>query len=218
MWTLAFDTTTTFCSIALFDNHFKKDSYSQEMAFGQSEALMLNIQKMLESNHLTIQDLGLTAVCTGPGSFTGVRSSIAAARAFALANKHMALCGVTAFDAYLHALPTQPHADNIAVLIETKREDYYVAYYNNDLSLLQAPKTAFFEDIVHDLQNKQVILIGDAVQRFLSKEPPLKIDTSLCETHPNPDQIALIALSRLEQKQNDFPIPLYLKGADICAK
>jgi len=218
MFTLAFDTTTNFCSIALFENQSLKDIFSLELNFGQSEVLIPQIQTMLEKNNLSIQKLDLLSVCTGPGSFTGVRSSVSAARAFGLSNKNLALCGVSAFEAYASNLPQSERAERIGVIIETKREDFYVAYFDRDLKKVDAPKTAFFDDIVHDLKQTSVTLTGDGVSRFLAKQTGLKIHNAFFETHPPIEQIALVAAKRFNAKTLDFPKPLYLKAADVCAK
>ena len=104
MWTLAFDTTTNFCSIALFKDNLLKNVFSSEMTFGQSEVLIPEIQKMLQNTGITFQELNLLVVCTGPGSFTGVRSSLSAARAFGLACPNLTLCGINAFDVYAKSI------------------------------------------------------------------------------------------------------------------
>ena len=218
MFTLAFDTTTNFCNVTLFKDQNKTDLSSQEMTFGQSEALIPEIDNMLKRNNLNFQKLDLLAVCTGPGSFTGVRSSVAAARAFGLANKNLALCGISAFDAYAAALSPQERSEVTAVLLETKREDFYVAYFDNALKKIMPPKTAFFEDIVHDLKSKNVTFTGDGAVRFLSKKTDLHIHNAVFETHPSIEQIALLAIRRFNAQSLDFPKPLYLKAADVCAK
>lgn len=218
MFTLAFDTTTNFCSIALFENKSPKDIFSLELNFGQSEVLIPQIQTMLEKNNLSIQKLDLLSVCTGPGSFTGVRSSIAAARAFGLSNKNLALCGVSAFESYVSNLKESERAERIAVIIETKREDFYVAYFDRNLKKVDAPKTAFFDEIVHDLRQTSVTLTGDGVARFLTKQTGLKIHNAFFETRPPIEQTALVAINRFKSQRLDFPKPLYLKAADVCAK
>ena len=218
MWTLAFDTTTAFCSIILMKNKTKIDSFVQEMTFGQSEVLIPQIAQMLKKQNLKINDLDLMAVCTGPGSFTGVRSSISAIRAFALASEHLTICGINAFDAYVHNLAHKDSADCVVALIETKREDFYVTYYNQNLKKIEPPKTAFYHDIIHDMQGKRIILTGDGTKRFLSKPSGLHICDALFPLHPSIEEIALLAIERYEQKNIDFPKPLYLKAADVCVK
>jgi len=218
MFTLAFDITTSFCSIALFENDIRKDIFELQTEFGQSEMLISQIQNILERNHLNIQKLNLLSVCTGPGSFTGVRSSISAARAFGLANKNLALCGINAFEAYGASLDKQKRSDIVAVILETKREDFYVAYFDQNLNRISSPKAAVFEEIVRDLKSNSITFIGDGVQRFLSKQTGLHIHDIVFTSHPPINQIALSAIARFKEKKLDFPKPLYLKAADVCAK
>jgi len=218
MFTLAFDTTTNFCDITLFEDKTKKDLFSSELNFGQSEILIPEIKNMLERNNLNIQQLDLLSVCTGPGSFTGVRSSVSAARAFGLSNKNLALCGVNAFDCYAAALSLSQRSEVTAVIIETKREDFYVAYFDKELKKMMPPKTAFFEDIVRDLSSKNITFTGDGAARFLSKPTGLHIHDAVFVSHPPIEQTALIAIERFNTQRLDFPKPLYLKAADVCAK
>ena len=84
MYTLAFDTTAAACSVILLRDGKTLSRWSRTMEFGQAEVLILQIKNILEEQKLSFSDLGLLAVCTGPGSFTGVRASISAARAFGL--------------------------------------------------------------------------------------------------------------------------------------
>ena len=218
MCTIAFDTTTAFCSIILMKDKKKIDIFSDEMNFGQSEVLIPQIETMLKKQNLTVKDLSLMVVCTGPGSFTGVRSSIAAARAFGLASKNLTLCGINAFDAYVFNIKNSFNADYIVSLVETKREDFYVCYYDQNLKKIASPKTAFSSDILRDLQQKRLIITGDGAQRFLSKPSGLHICDTIIAPCPPIENIALLGISRFEQKNTDFPKPLYLKAADVCVK
>lgn len=218
MFTLAFDTTTNFCSVALFQDHTLTDKFSQELTFGQSELLMTKIEQILENHNLNIKALDLLSVCVGPGSFTGVRSSVSAARAFGLANPKLSLCGISAFEAYAAALPLSQRSETIAVLIETKREDFYAAYFDQNLKKIASPKSASFEQIVADLSSKSVTFTGDGAARFLTKQTGLHIHEAVFETHPPIEQVALLALDRFKSKTLDFPKPLYLKAADVCVK
>lgn len=218
MWTLAFDTTTNFCSIALFKGNLPKAVFSSEMTFGQSEVLIPEIQKMLQNADITLQDLNLLVVCTGPGSFTGVRSSLSAARAFGLTAENLTLCGINAFDVYAADLKEDQRADRIAVIIETKREDFYVAYYDRNLKKVSTPKTALYDEIIHDLQGNNVTFTGDGAQRFLSKPSGLHLHEASFETHPSVERLALEGINRFNAQRADFPKPLYLKSADICVK
>jgi len=117
MFTLAFDTTANFCSVALFEDLKKIECFEQEMDFGQAEKLMVEIDNMLKKHNMVFKDLSLVVVCTGPGSFTGVRSSVSAARAFKLACKDVCVAGVNAFDAYVADVTPDESAQINAVII-----------------------------------------------------------------------------------------------------
>ncbi len=218
MWILSFDTTTNYCQICLSDNQKIVQRFSREMTFGQSEILILQIKEILDHNNLTMKDISLVNVCTGPGSFTGVRSSIAVSKAFALANPEITLCGVNAFDAYAFDLSQNQISPLNAVIIETKREDFYVAYYNEKLQKTTQPQTAYKEEILQVLKNQQITLTGDGVERFLSSDTGLKIHDVHFEPCPSISRISLLGYDRYQRKSTDFPKPLYLKAADICVK
>ena len=218
MKTLAFDTTTNFCSVALLDDRIVQNVFSESLLFGQSEKLIVQINDMLENKQLSIADMDLIAVCTGPGSFTGVRSSIAAARAFGIACPNVTLSGVDAFDIYAASLKDEQKAPCNAVLIETKRDDFYVAYYDNNLKRLQAPKTAFKDEILRDLDKKDVTLIGDGVERFLSLPCNIQIKNTVTLSCPPVENLGFLAVQRYQDHKTLLPKPFYLKSADICVK
>ena len=163
MYTLAFDTTSDFCSVGLFKDGEKQEVFEKEMDFGQAEVLMPKIAEILQNRDLRFKDLGLAVVCTGPGSFTGVRSSVSAARAFSLACPEVTVCGVSAFEAYAADFEPDELAEINAVLIETKREDFYVQYYDCNLGKKGTPHTAFYEDIIHFLSSHKVSLAGEGL-------------------------------------------------------
>ena len=74
------------------------------MATGQAERLMPLLQGLLDEAGIGWHDLTALAVGTGPGNFTGVRISVAAARGLSLGLGIPAV-GVTTLEALAHGLP-----------------------------------------------------------------------------------------------------------------
>lgn len=220
MYSLAFDTTAGSCSIALFDESKKVASFVREMDFGQAEVLIPEIQNILASRRLEVKDLGLITVCVGPGSFTGVRSSISAARAFGLACPEVTIAGVSAFEAYAYGLSWNPEeiAPLNAVIIETKRDDFYYQLFDRHLNKITEPDAANLEDIIPQLRDQKVTLIGDGVERFLAKPTGLSLHVIRMENHLNIEDLALCGLRKYQRKVIDFPKPLYLRAPDVCIK
>src|SRR5215207_1937465 len=84
---LAIDTALKACSAALFDSAADEIVVNESMAMerGHAEALMPLIARIMDQGAAEFSDLDRIAVTVGPGSFTGLRVGIAAARGIALA-------------------------------------------------------------------------------------------------------------------------------------
>src|SRR5262249_36654456 len=86
MRVLAIDTALEACSAAVFDaNSGIAASETRGMARGHAEQLMPLVARVMNKAGLEFADLDRIAVTTGPGSFTGLRVGISAARGIALA-------------------------------------------------------------------------------------------------------------------------------------
>ncbi len=81
---LGFDTSQAHCSAALISGDRCLAARHEDMAKGQAERLMPLIQEVLAEAGVAPQDLSAIGVGTGPGNFTGIRISVAAARGLAL--------------------------------------------------------------------------------------------------------------------------------------
>lgn len=218
MINLAFDTTAQCCSVILTRDGVAIAKSVQKMDFGQAEALMPAIQNALEQNKMTIDKVDLITVCTGAGSFTGVRASIAAARTFALALPNSAVTGVSAFDAYAEDLMPDELAEVNAVIIETKRNDFYFQSFDEHKKPLCEPQALIYEDVINRLRNHKVTLVGDGVERFLNRPTGLSLHVIKMEDLLPIEALARCGAIRYQKKRIDYPKPLYLRAPDVCVK
>lgn len=218
MYTLAFDTTANGVSILLSKDGRTVDSFQEEMDFGQAEVLIPEILNTLESENLQFKDLDLAVVCTGPGSFTGVRSSISAARAFGLACPNTKVIGVSAFEAYVHGLQPDEVATINAVIIETKREDFYYQLFDDKKKKITEPSAGTYEEIINQLRGPKITLVGDGVERFLNKPSGLSLHVIKMLNCPPIEDLAACGIHKYQNKIFDFPKPLYLRAPDVCIK
>lgn len=218
MLNLAFDTTAQACSVVLTRDGVVLEKSVKKMEFGQAESLMLQIRDVLENAKLEMKDLNLITVCTGPGSFTGVRSSLSAARTFGLALPEVALTGVSAFEAYIEDLQYDELAELNAVIIETKRDDFYFQLFDAHKKSLQEPQALEYADIIARLRHKKVSLIGDGVDRFLIKPSGLSLHAIRMEDMVPIKALARCGEERFSRKNLNYPKPLYLRAPDVCVK
>jgi tRNA threonylcarbamoyladenosine biosynthesis protein TsaB len=218
MLNLAFDTTARSCSVALSRDSIIIGKKIEKMDFGQAEALFPIIQNILKKQNIIAKDLNLVTVCTGPGSFTGVRSSLAAARSLGLALHNIQIMGVSAFETYLESLEESELADINAVIIETKREDFYFQSFNKNREKIAPPEALEYEEIINKLRHKKVTLIGDGVERFLYKPSGLSLHAIRMEEFAPIEILALCGDNKFKNKNIDYPKPLYLHTPDVCVK
>ncbi|MEZ5716068.1 MAG: tRNA (adenosine(37)-N6)-threonylcarbamoyltransferase complex dimerization subunit type 1 TsaB [Paracoccaceae bacterium] len=95
---LGFDTSAAHCAAALLAGDRLLGAVAEEMGRGQAERLMPMLERLLAAHGATWRDLSGIGVGIGPGNFTGIRISVAAARGLALALGIPAR-GVDSFDA-----------------------------------------------------------------------------------------------------------------------
>lgn len=112
---LAFDTAAAHCAAALVQGGALRGSRVEPMARGQAERLVPLLAELLAEAGADWADLGLIAVGTGPGNFTGLRIAVAAARGLALGRGIPAI-GVSLFETLAHG-----HAGPVLVTLDDRR-------------------------------------------------------------------------------------------------
>ena len=98
---LAIETCFGKFSIALFINGELTDYFANTEATKQAEELVPAINALMQKNGVEYKNLSAIAVCVGPGSFTGLRIGLAAAKGFALA-LNIPLIGISSLEATLY--------------------------------------------------------------------------------------------------------------------
>ena len=117
---LAIDTAAPRLQLALLRDDGHVDTLLEDMATGQAERLFPALAELLARAGLAYADLTRIAVTTGPGSFTGLRIGLSAARGLALA-LGIPVVGVPS----LLALSLPAQCDAVAVLLDARRDEAY---------------------------------------------------------------------------------------------
>lgn len=127
---LAFDCSGGACSAAAWvDGEIVAERFAA-MERGQAEALMPQIREVMAAASLGFSDLDAVATTIGPGSFTGLRIGLAAARGMALAAS-LPLIPLTSFDALLAALPADRRGGwPAAACIDSRRGPVFVQLFD----------------------------------------------------------------------------------------
>ncbi len=127
---LALDTTTDLTSVAVRKDGLTAAEEVLVTADGQSHVIFQMIQAALEKAHVGLWDVDCFASALGPGSFTGVRICLAAAKGLADATGKP-VAGVS----NLRALASFGTAELRNPVLDARRGQIYTAIYRADLSL-----------------------------------------------------------------------------------
>lgn len=204
---LSIDTSGVDCSACLYDSagDIVLGEVTENIGKGHAELLMDIIERVLQQASVTLQDVGRIAVTIGPGSFTGIRVGVAAARGFALSLGIEAL-GITTLETlaahHLRAHPGQP----VAVGLDAKREEAYIQIFAADGSPSTDPALLSLADAKAALVGFDGKIIGSAAPLLAGGE-----------TGSGPDHFEIATVARigaLKPKGLPKPAPLYLRGPD----
>ena len=162
---LALDSACAACSAAVMRDGAVVAQRFRAMARGHVEALMPMVVEVLEQAGLGFHALDRMAVTVGPGSFTGLRAGLAAARGLALA-RALPLDGVTTLEAVAFAARDQASGRPIVVAIETRRADLYVQRFDAGGAPASTPAALLPEAAATLLSGGDCLLAGDGAPRL----------------------------------------------------
>ena len=172
---LALDTAGAACSAALWVDGRIVSSRMCEMMRGQAEALMPMVAEVMDEAHTNISELDLIAVTIGPGSFTGLRTGLAAARGLAIA-RSLPLVAVTTMEAIALAAHRLVAKDSpvgprpITVALNSRRNDIYVQHFSAQLEPLGEPFAALPDEIAQAISGSNVVVAGDVAEKILDSD------------------------------------------------
>jgi tRNA threonylcarbamoyladenosine biosynthesis protein TsaB len=215
MLILAIDTALDACAACVLDTAAGKmiAQESQAMKRGHAEALMPLIARVIEASGVAFTSLDRIAVTTGPGSFTGLRVGLSAARGIALAADRPAV-GLTTLTAYAAPLVSETGEHPIISAIDARHDHVYFQVVSGNGSSLVRPRVAPIEEALEAARFGAPHLVGNAA-RILAERwpadapPPFKVDAL-----PAPD-IAWVAWLGAAVSPDTAPArPYYLRAPD----
>ena len=214
MRVLAIDTALEACSVAVLDTESGGvASESLPMVRGHAEALMPLIGNVMKQAAMAFSELDRIAVTTGPGSFTGLRVGIAAARGIALAAAKPAV-GLTTLAAY--AAPHIAHDDQtaIAVAIDARHQHVYLQIFGPGGRTLITPRIASIADAVRAAANGRVRIVGTGATMLAVAWPAHELPPVLVDESRAPDIVWVARLAAAADEGASEPKPLYLRAPD----
>jgi tRNA threonylcarbamoyl adenosine modification protein YeaZ len=212
MRVLAIDTALEACSCAVLDTGRTVAIVSREsrpMVRGHAEALMPLVARVMDAAHLVFSEIDRIAVTTGPGSFTGLRVGISAARGIGLAASRPVV-GLTT----LAALAAPHIAENdtapVVVAIDARHEQVYLQAFGPGGRTVISPRVAPLQDAARAVTSaSRVVGSGAHLVAALCTEMPALVDDNRA-----PDIGWVARLGAASGDAQSMAKPLYLRAPD----
>jgi len=207
MKVLAIDTALAACGIAITDGDRTLASHRRVMGRGQAEVLLPEVRAAMQAAGLGFADLDLIAVTIGPGSFTGIRTGIAAARGLGLATGKPVI-GIVTLDVL--AAAAGPQALPVVALIDAHRGEVYGRAPGGE------PFASPVGDVLALLPPGPLALVGSGAALVAALAPGR---CRVLDVAPDPDPVVLarLAAERFAALGGVPPapaVPLYLRAPD----
>ena len=218
MLLLAFETSAKAAGAALFDEHKLLAECYQNTGMTHSQTLLVMAEDLLKQIGKTAADVTAVAVAAGPGSFTGVRIGVAAAKGFAWA-KELPCYGVSTLEAM--ALSLGIFEGTVCACMDARRAQVYnglLSVKNGEISRISEDRAISIADLSAELQNIQgpIYLVGDGaelVKRTLTELPNLILPAEH-RRHQRATGVGLAALKQIAAGMDADPnalTPNYLR-------
>ena len=207
MLILAFETSAKACSAALHDGKSLLAESYQNSGLTHSQTLMVMAEDLLKVCGKTAADVTHLAVAAGPGSFTGVRIGVSAAKGFAW-GAQLPVYGVSTLEAMARSLGAWE--GHVCCCMDARRNQVYNAVFqvkSGEITRICEDRAIAMADLKEELERIEgpIWLVGDGaalVHRNLSADIPELILPPEHRRHQRASGVALAAVEAMERGES----------------
>lgn len=206
---LAFETSARSAAVAIVQDGTLLGEYFQNSGQTHSRTLMQMAEDLLKNCDITAADIDAVACAAGPGSFTGVRIGMAAAKGFAW-GREVPLIGVSTLEAMVRGVAC---TDGIyCAAMDARRAQVYTATFeccNGELTRLTQDAAISIEELGNMLEmlEKDKFLVGDGAALCYNTLSEMQPRLRLLPEHMRMQRAAGVAILAWEQFQSGQVLP-----------
>jgi len=212
---LAIDTALGACSACVLEAGAIMPLAREELVMdrGHAEALMPLIERVMQKADGGFSALGRVAVTVGPGSYTGLRVGVSAARAIAFATGIPAV-GVTTVAACAAPLIGREHGRVIAAALDAKHGQVWFQALTAEGKPLVSLRQVSYRDAARAIGAGPVSLVGSAALSVANEAWAIGLDALVVDDAKAPDIAWVARLGLIADPESAPPRPLYLKAPE----
>lgn len=215
---LAFDTSGSGISVAITEDNvlLSKSIIKNDK---QSEILISEFEEILTKNNLWYNQLDAIAATSGPGSFTGVRVGLSAARTLKIATK-LPLILISSLEVI--AFKYRKYQGQILVAIDAKMNEFFIGKFdcnNFEIKQIGEFEIANLENIKKFLPKEKFLLCGNAKNEVIKNVTDIEFDFEQQEDEIEPELLAKLAYEKIISNNSQENLDaIYLRQPKITAR
>lgn len=184
---------------------------SQVMERGHAEALVPMVQRLMAEVPGGFASLDRVATTIGPGSFTGLRVAISAARSFGLALK-IPVVGVSTLTAYAVPLIAAGSRTAIASAIDARHGAVFFESFWSDGKIANPPALLPLEEAAQRIKLWKTRTVGNAAHLLAKASRAVGCDCESEDAQPAPDIAWIARLGAAADPASAPANPYYLRA------
>ena len=221
---LCIETSTTVCSVCVTADDKVLSHKEINNGFSHAENLHLFIEEVLKEANLSIKQINAVAVSKGPGSYTGLRIGVSAAKGLCYALQ-IPLISIDTLQAMAHSVQRTMY--NVQCLycpmLDARRMEIYCAVYDKNLETITPVNALVLDEKSIEVfsLNKPIYFFGDGMPKAKQILQNNKNASFIDNVFPSAESMATLAFTKFSQKQFEdvaYFEPFYLKEFFTSAK
>ena len=209
--------------MSIAENGILIDSIDYDNGYSHAENLHVFVKELLEKNKIDMHQLAAIAVSKGPGSYTGLRIGVSAAKGFSYALNIPLISVDTLQSMTIDAIQKMPNCDYYCPMLDARRMEVYMGIYNREL-IIQKDVEAFImnEHTISQFKNyHSICFFGNGFSKGM--EILNKIEGAQFIDNIAPSAKSMVDIAFQKYRKDEFEDvslfePFYLKDFLILGK
>ena len=212
---LNIETSTLKCSVSIaYKGEYVAGEQLLANEFIHGEKLHVFIRDIFEKTKIKKKDLNAVAVSKGPGSFTGLRIGVAAAKGICFA-QDLPLIGINTLEIMAAPFFNKSEYNYLIAILDARRKEVYSAIFDAKKRCIQKTnavvlsENSFFDKV----ENGSCLVIGNGASKFKTLKPKINADFN-AEYFPSAKDMCEVSWDLYKKKSYEnleFFEPFYLK-------
>jgi tRNA threonylcarbamoyladenosine biosynthesis protein TsaB len=213
---LCIETSTTVCSVCVAVDDKVLSHKEINNGFSHAENLHVFIEEVLKETNLSIKQINAVAVSKGPGSYTGLRIGVSAAKGLCYALQ-IPLISIDTLQSMAYAVSHSKNEDALyCPMLDARRMEVYCAIYGNNLETILPVNALVLDEKSIEIfnLNKPIYFFGDGMPKAKALLQHIKNSFFIEDIFPSAESMATLAFTKFLQSQFEdvaYFEPFYLK-------